>query len=576
MNMRILLTSLLAAAALGAAAAPARAGSYVVVGCSDLATHTVRPTYGWYLTAGGYPSRDDCRASGGIYVSSATKATLFRFDAPPGTAISRLVTAFHAHLSAATAWARPALVVEAEHAGRWESIPPAESNLGGFPVDFGGVRVEGAAHAADALRLGVRCDGREPCVAGAQPRARFYSLNVELSDDHAPVVGLSAPEGHVRDGIAVVIAARDEGGGVFERALELDRHRLATAQLCATVPATIGPQRHVTSRVPCPLDAPATVPLDTRTLADGPHTLVARAEDVAGNARTATARIVVDNLPPRPGTVALTGDPSAALTAQPDGFSGQDATYEYRWERCGEAGCPEIGGAVSRTYDVGPLDAGHRLRAVVIATDGGGSVRVASPPSDPVPSPAATEPAAHLAAWLERGERHLRRATVTWPTRVRIGGRLTDLAGHPLRSTAVRVLERIDGRWRELSGARTGGDGRFTTFPSVGPSRPLRLAYGRATVTLRLDVRALVLVRVRRHGSLTQVSGRVRGGWIPRAGLRLLLQSQGAGGWRTRATLRSDGLGRFAASGRAPAGARLRVVVPAQPGYPYARGVGRP
>ena len=154
------------------------------------------------------------------------------------------------------------------------------------------------------------------------------------------------------------------------------------------MPSTIGAQRHVTSRVPCPLDAPATVPLDTRTLADGAHTLVARAEDVAGNARTATARIVVDNLPPRAGTVSLAGDPSEALTAQPSGFSGEDVTYDYRWERCDDAGCAEIGGAVSRTYGVRPRDAGHRLRAVVIATDGGGSVRVASQQSELIPAPA--------------------------------------------------------------------------------------------------------------------------------------------------------------------------------------------
>ena len=83
-------------------------------------------------------------------------------------------------------------------------------------------------------------------------------------------------------------------------------------------------------------------------------------------------------------------------------------------------------------------------------------------------------------------------------------------------------------------------------------------------------------LRVRRSGALTTVAGRVRGGHVPRAGLRLRLQSRGFGGWRTRAVLRTDGLGRFSASGQAPTGARLRVVVPAQRGYPYARGVGRP
>ena len=95
-------------------------------------------------------------------------------------------------------------------------------------------------------------------------------------------------------------------------------------------------------------------------------------------------------------------------------------------------------------------------------------------------------------------------------------------------------------------------------------------------MTLRLAVRAAVRVRIRRFGPLTVLSGRVRGGHVPRAGLRVRLQSRGLGGWRTRALLRTDGLGRFTAFGRVPAGARLRVVVPAQRGYPYARGVGRP
>ena len=294
MNTRILLISFLAAAALAAVATPARAGSYVVVGCSDL-----RPADGWHLTAGGFPSRDDCRAGGGLYATSGSKANLFRFDAPAGTTISRLVTGYRAHLSAAGPWAVPTLVAEAGHAGEWESIPPARGYIGGVPIELGAARVAGAAHDADALRLGVRCDLAGPCAAGGQPWARFFSLAVELSDDDAPSAALTAPAGHTRGAIALAVSARDEGGGVYERALDLDGRRLTTARLCATVPSTIGAQRHVTSRVPCPLDAPATVPLDTRTLADGAHTLVARAEDVAGNARTATARLVVDNLPPR-------------------------------------------------------------------------------------------------------------------------------------------------------------------------------------------------------------------------------------------------------------------------------------
>ena len=185
-------------------------------------------------------------------------------------------------------------------------------------------------------------------------------------------------------------------------------------------------------------------------------------------------------------------------------------------------------------------------------------------------------PRGHLTAWLERGRRHLRSATVHWPTRVRIRGRLTDLAGRPLARTPVRMFERFDGRrWQATTGLETRHDGRLTTFTRIGPSRWVRLQYGRALVTLRVRVRARVRLRVRRQGSRTLVRGRVLGGAVPPAGLRLLLQSRARWRWATRAALRTDGLGRFSAIGRTPAGVRLRVVVPAQRGYPFARGESR-
>ena len=584
LTLRLLAVLLLAVGLMAVAAARAHAGSYVVVGCSDLTGATVRPTEGWYLAAGVYPSRDDCGWGGGLYTTTERSPNLFRFDAPPGTTIARLVSNYRAHLSGAAPWAVPTFVVEAGHGAEWEYIPPARGYIGAPPIDLARNLAGGDAHGADALRIGVRCELAGPCTTGGQPWARFLALAVELDDSRAPSIGLSAPSGHLHGTVGVALTARDEGGGVFERTLDIDGRRVSTARFCPTVPGSLGAQRHVTGRVPCPLDTPATARLATRTVADGAHTLVARVEDVAGNARTATAPILVDNLPPRAGEVALAGDPAEALTAVPSGFAGEGVTYEYRWERCSDTGCVAIGGAVSRTYRARSQDAGQRLRAVVSAGDGGGTVRVASALSGVVPRPvaaapppAATEVPARLTAWLERGRLRLRRATVTWPTRVRIRGRLTDLAGHPLSHTPVRMLERAaGGRWRPITGVRTRRDGRLTTFTRIGPSRHVRLVRGGAAVTLRLMVRAAVSVRVRRSGRVTVVSGRVRGGYVPRAGLRVRLQSRGFAGWGTRAVLRTDGLGRFSAFGRARAGARLRVVVPAQRGYPFARGVGQP
>lgn len=592
----------LIAAVLAAAPTPAHAGSYVLVGCADLAGalgpgHVVRPTDGWFLELGVYPSRLDCaagRSGRGMFATGAQNPNLFRFDAPAHTTISRLVMTYRAHLSGAESWAVPTFVVEAGHGVGWEYIAQARGHIGAEPIDFGGDRAVADAHDADALRIGTRCELRGPCVDGGQPAASFQALAVVLNDDVAPRASVSAPGGHARGSVEVRIGAADDGGGVFERALSVDGRRLAGGALCATVPASVGPLRHVVRRVPCPLDAPARVPLDTRALPDGRHTLEARVEDVAGNVRVADTAILVDNRPPRAGTVTLSGaaELSEALTAEPGGFTGEGVAYEYRWQRCDERGgdCREIGGAVARTYALRPGDVGHRVRAVVTASDGGGSVRVASAPSEIVvasgtgPSggfsaatPAATAPSGHLTAWLERGHRRLRSATVRWPARMRIRGRLTDLARRPLGETPVRMLERVDGRrWRATTGVLTRRDGHLTTFTRIGPSRQIRLVYGRSTVTLRLRVRATARVRVRRSGALTTVTGRLLGGRVPRRGVRLRLQSRRGAVWPTRAVLRTDGLGRFSATGRAPAGVRLRIRIPAQRGYPFASGVARP
>ena len=480
----------------------------------------------------------------------------------------------------------PTFVVEAAHGSAWEYIPPATGHIGGDPIELGGTRVSGDAHGADALRLGVRCELAGPCVRGGEPWARFLALAVVLDDSRAPSAGVSAPAGHLRGTVGVTVAARDAGGGVYERTLSLDGHRLATARLCGVAPATLGSQRHVTRRVPCPLDASVATRVDTRAVADGPHTLIARVEDIAGTARTDTARITVDNLPPRAGTVALAGDPAEALSAHPSGFAGEGVTYDYRWERCGDGGCVEIGGTGSRTYRVRERDAGQRLRAVVAASDGGGTVRVASAQSGLVPMPAtapsrtvvgAAQPRGRLTAWLERGRRRLRRTTVTWPARVRIRGRLTDLAGRPLARTPVRMHERVSGRrWRPITGVRTRRDGRLTTFTRIGPSREVRLVYGSARVTLRLAVRAAVRVRIRHRGRLTVVSGRVRAATsrAPACACRSSRAVSAAGG--PEPTSARTASGASPQPGASPAGARLRVVVPAQRGYPFVRGTARP
>ncbi len=53
-------------------------------------------------------------------------------------------------------------------------------------------------------------------------------------------------------------------------------------------------------------------------------------------------------------------------------------TYAHRWERCTGATCTAIPGAVTGTYTASADDVGHPLRAVVTASNAGGSVSAAS------------------------------------------------------------------------------------------------------------------------------------------------------------------------------------------------------
>ena len=110
-------------------------------------------------------------------------------------------------------------------------------------------------------------------------------------------------------------------------------------------------------------------------------------------------RIAVKATNAAPGSATATSDPTAAVSdVAPDGltlpvitgtpeegsaltvsngtWSGTAPfTYMYKWQRCDASGsnCSDIAGATSASYEAGPADIGRKLRAVVTATNGGGS-----------------------------------------------------------------------------------------------------------------------------------------------------------------------------------------------------------
>jgi hypothetical protein len=382
-----------------------------------------------------------------------------------------------------------------------------------------------AAGGLAATRLVARliCGGPGPCYgAGGATTLRLRAATVTLHDGHAPVVsavqGDLATETVLAGTAQLSFSASDAGGGVYRALVLAD----GTVQGRAVVDADGGRCRSVGGpyqfafRVPCPRATSATVALDTQALADGRHVVEVAVEDVAGNRTT-------------------------------------------------------VYGPATKTV------ANH-------------------PPSPPAPSPPAPVPPggapgpaapplvrpAVVTAWLERRGRRWRVVTAGYGERVRLRGRVTDPSGRPLADVPLAIAEQVsDGRrsWTPLTGVRTRGDGRFTAFTRVGPSRRLRIAAadGAAAPALTVRVRAPLTVRAARRGNGAVVRGRLRGGHVPPGGALVEIQVRAGRRWVTRLVARTFRTGRF--FGRLDlvpsGGVAIRARVPRQPGLPFAAGLAR-
>jgi hypothetical protein len=137
--------------------------------------------------------------------------------------------------------------------------------------------------------------------------------------------------------------------------------------------------------------------------------------------------------------------------------------------------------------------------------------------------------------------------------------------------------------------AITNARGSFSLRVPPGPSRRLRAAYRvrpedaflvcSRPLNLNVPARATLSASPRqvRPGGRVRLSGRLRGGHVPRRGKLIDLEARDAGRWRDFDTVRTDRRGRFRTSYRFSRRARrgtypIRVKVRADSSYPFALG----
>jgi len=196
------------------------------------------------------------------------------------------------------------------------------------------------------------------------------------------------------------------------------------------------------------------------------------------------------------------------------------------------------------------------------------------------------------------GKRRRSRITVGYGKGALLRGRLLAADSRPIQGATLEVASRVlagNRGFRTITGAHpvTGADGRFSYKVPKGASRQVRIAY-RAyardasfaaqrlfSMRTRAGVRVRVTPRVVRSGGLIRLTGNLRGGPKPRAGVLVVLQAREGGRWRSFRTIRTRRKGgRFATRYRftrtgSPKTFRIRALVRKQIGYAYSTGTSK-
>src|SRR4051812_44200416 len=404
---------------------------------------------------------------------------------------------------------------------------------------------------ASSIALAMGCQGQSfgTCPAtGAVSDLRIHAATFTLRDTVAPNitnVGGSLTTAGDKNGVqALQFDATDAGAGIYRTFLEVDGATVANSTpdpdggRCAdAVPGNADPYEYE-YRTPCPLALSAVrIPLDTRTLSDGTHTVALRVEDAAGNQTTAygPAAFVVRN--------AAQG---GAVTPTPTPTTG---------------GLPGAGGN----------------------TAGGGATT--APAGAATVNGAGGGPDARVSVVILRSNQ--RTVRLDYGRSVTLSGRVTTPSGDPVAGASVDVLSQTRLRGAKLgriATVRTDRAGAFRYTVAAGPSRLIRFGYrarlGDATYahTTDIDVRVAGKVTLRvsrtslRNGQTLTYRGTVAGVGARRPLVQVQVRSQGR--WVNVCVVRTRAKGSYSCRYHfrrtfRPTTYTFRAIVRKQEGLPY-------
>ena len=288
---------------------------------------------------------------------SGTRYARWRWDAPPGTAITQV---------RGTWW-------HTLHDGMEQRIGVATWG-GGFdpfasasttdttPREF----VAGIDPPQPAFEDRLLCARGESKWCSLEPGSwsAIRALTITVEDDQIPSAGIAGAltaGGWRRGSQGVSFSGTDVGAGVRFGETVVDGARVnLTEYPCAM--SSIGGEWRATQMRPCALGVSGGAAVDTTRFSDGPHSLHHCVTDFAGNAGcTADQTFYVDNNPPaHPRDLALAGDAGWR----------RDDDFDVSWANPDQGPASSIGAALWRItgpagYDSGAkLVAGHELSGI--------------------------------------------------------------------------------------------------------------------------------------------------------------------------------------------------------------------